>query len=194
MLRSGHFNTRHLNAYHFNGGSDYPEDQTDYFKAHHLKAGHFSGLQHFSSLPSGPGIVELYVGSIAIEVLPTTLYPGDPVVIIAYVYDQFNKPLVAREVSFASSNTGVLNAPTNGFSDTLGRVVRSLSIGGAGGTSLSVTSGGYTATTSITVLAGGPTPIFTLTQGATIQVGSPGGGVGGPVKYTRNSRKRWPTR
>lgn len=194
MFNAGHFNTRHLNAYYFNGGADLALNNKTFFKANFFEAEHFSKLQYFSNIPAAPPIIELYVGSIAIEVIPTTLYPGDPIVVIAYVYDQFNKPLVAREVSFVSSNTGVLNTPTNGFSDTLGRVVRSLSSGGAGGTSLSVTSGGYTATTSVTVSAGGPTPILTLTQGATIQVGSPGGGVGGPVKYTRNSRKRWPTR
>jgi hypothetical protein len=196
MYTTGYFNSRFLNAYYFNGGSVLPEVEKEYFSQNTFRSKYW-GLQHFSRMPPSPAIpVEITVGSIALEILPNTANQGETVTVIAYVYDNFNKAMPIRQVTFASSNTSILTAPAPGFTDTLGRVVRTLVVGQAGTTTLTAYVEGFSAFTSITVTAVSVgSPAVTITQGATIQAGSSGGGTPGPIRVVmRRQIKRWPTR
>ena len=196
MFKAKYFNARFLRARHFTGGAPTLIGEKEYFSASYFRARTF-GSPFFSGIPVNPPEIELIVGSIALEIVPNTLRTGDPAVVLVYVYDQFGQKLPNKQVTFTSSNTNVLNTPTSGFSDTLGRLAKPVSVGVTGSTTLTASSGGYSAYIVVYVSStpGGPTT--TLTHGATIQVGSPGGGVGNVshnLSFYRQSKRRWPTK
>lgn len=195
MFRSRHFNQRHFSATYFDGAAPIVTGALSHFSQRHFLAKHFEGLQLFSSTPPGQPEIPLVVGSIAIEVAPSTVERGDPIVVIAYVYDQFNKAMSNVRVDFNSTNTAVLATPSHGFTDTLGRVVKVVGGSSAGTTNLYATASGYSAFTTVTITANVGGVTSTLTHGATIQPGNSGGGSPGPikVKFTRRIR-RWPSR
>lgn len=190
MFRSRHFNQRHLSAYFFDGGLP-PSNTLNHFRSKSFAAKHFTSLQTQDvGLPS----VTLVPSSIAIEVLPNSVARNSPVTIIAYVYDQYNKPMAGVSVSFGSSSPSVLSIPAPGATDSLGRVVKTANTFTTGSTNLSATVNGYTAYTTVVVTSASGGVSSSLTHGATIQPGNAGGGNPGPIRVKLVKRvKRWPT-
>lgn len=190
MFRSRHFNQRHFSAYFFDGGLP-PSNTLSHFRSKSFAAKHFTFLQTQDvGLPS----VTLVPSSIAIEVLPNSVARNSPVTIIAYVYDQYNKPMVGVSVSFGSSSPTVLSIPAPGATDSLGRVVKTANTFTTGSTNLSATVNGYTAYTTVVVTSASGGVSSSLTHGATIQPGNAGGGNPGPIRVKLVKRvKRWPT-
>lgn len=190
MFRSRHFNQRHFSAYFFDGGLP-PSNTLNHFRSKSFAAKHFTSLQTQDvGLPS----VTLVPSSIAIEVLPNSVARNSPVTIIAYVYDQYNKPMAGVSVSFGSSSPSVLSIPAPGATDSLGRVVKTANTFTTGSTNLSATVNGYTAYTTVVVTSASGGVSSSLTHGATIQPGNAGGGNPGPIRVKLVKRvKRWPT-
>ena len=190
MFRARYFNQRFFSSYHFDGGLS-SEDTSAYFKARYFRAQSFT---HFQSNEVGLPTVTLVPSSIAIEVLPNTVARNSPVTIIAYVYDQFNKPMVGVTVSFGSSVPAVLSIPAPGTTDSLGRAVKTANTFTTGTTNLSATVNGYTAYTTVVVTSAVGGVSSSLTHGATIQPGNAGGGSPGPIRVKLVKKvKRWPT-
>lgn len=191
MFRARYYNQRAFSAYFFDGGLS-TEGTANYFKARYYRPKYFTTL---SSNEEGPPSVTLVASSIAIEVLPSTVERNSPVTIIAYVYDQYNKPMEGVQVSFGSSVPSVLSIPAPGATDSLGRVVKTANTFTTGTTNLSATVGGYTAYTSVVVTSSSGGVVSNLSHGATIQPGNAGGGSPGPIRIKLVKRvKRWPTR
>lgn len=195
MIKSGYFKCRYLSSFHFEGSVPKDTGRAVYFNALNFRARFFSGLQYFSKIAVAPPKPTLVPTSIAIEVLPSTVARNTPVVIIAYVYDQYNKAMEGIRVDFSSSVPSVLGTPAHGFTDSMGRVVKVTNTVSPGVTNLSALAGDISAYTTVTVSSAGGGTTSTLTHGATIQVGSSGGGSAGPINV-RLTRKinRWPTR
>lgn len=190
MFKSRHFNQRHFSAYFFDGGLP-PSNTLNHFRSKSFAARHFTSLL---SQEVGLPTVTLVPSSIAIEVLPNTVARNSPVTIIAYVYDQFNKPMVGVTVSFGSSVPAVLSIPAPGTTDSLGRAVKTANTFTTGTTNLSATVNGYTAYTTVVVTSAVGGVSSSLTHGATIQPGNAGGGSPGPIRVKLVKKvKRWPT-
>lgn len=191
MFRSRYFNQRSFGAYHFDGGLPVTPGRLGFFRSNSFTAKYFQTQQ--SSDLGGPGVT-IRPNSIAIEVLPTSVPRNTPVTVIAYVYDQFNKPMAGAQVTFGSSSPTVLSVPSTGSTDALGRVVRTANTFTTGTTNLSATVQGYTAYTTVTVTAATGGVTSALTHGATIQQGNAGGGSPGPIRVKLVRRvRRWPT-
>ena len=191
MFRVRHFGQRTFSAFHFDGGVA-SDGVLGFFRSNHFAARHFDTQQ--SSDLNGPGIT-LTPSSIAIEVLPSSVPRNTPVTVIAYVYDQFGKPMEGVSVIFNSSSPTVLSVPAPGATDSLGRVVKTANTFTTGSTNLSATVNGYTAYTTVTVTSATGGVSSNLTHGATIQPGNAGGGSPGPIRVKLTRRvKRWPTK
>lgn len=195
MFRSRFFGQRYFSSNFHDGGIPVAKQNSSFFKSRFFGAKAISGSSYFSGLQPGIPEIPVTVGSIAIEVLPSSVPRNTPVTIIAYVYDNFNKPMEGVTVSFGSSSPSVLSTPAPGASDSLGRVVKTANTFTSGTTNLSATVNGYTAFTTVTVTAISGGTVSTLTHGATIQPGNAGGGSPGPIRVKLIKRvKRWPTR
>jgi hypothetical protein len=195
MFRAGFFNSRFLSTRYFKSSPSTAAGEKEYFSQNYFKSRLF-GIPYFSRLYEGVvAPPTLVVTSLAIEVLPSTVPVGGLVVVVAYVYDQFNRPMAGATVTFNSTNPAVIATPDTGVTDSLGRVVKNVYVSSGGVSNMYATVSGYSAYTTITVTSNpGPNPI-TLTHGATIQVGSSGGGVQGPIRVRMSRRViRWPTR
>ncbi len=194
MFKAGYFNSRFLGTRYFKSGP-ISVGEKEYFGQNYFKS-RFFGIPYFSRLYEGEVVPPtLVVTSLALEVLPSTVPVGGSVVVVAYVYDQFNRPMAGATVSFNSTNPAVISTPTPGVTDSLGRVVKNVNVSSGGVSDMYATVDGYSAYTTITVSTSiGPTP-STLTHGATIQMGSAGGGMAGPIRVKLTRRVlRWPTR
>ncbi len=195
MFKSRFFGQRFFSSNFFDGGIPVEKRSSSYFRARFFGAKAISGSTFFSGLQPGIPEIPVQVGSIAIEVLPSTVSRGAPVTIIAYVYDNFNKPMPGVAVSFASSVPSVLSVPPNTATDTLGRAVQTANTFTSGVTNLSAIVGAFTAFTTVTVSSATGGITSNLTHGATIQPGNYGGGSPGPIRVKLIKRvKRWPTR
>jgi len=195
MLKSGYFRARFLSSFHFEGGVPKETGQASFFRSQYFRPRVFSALQYFSKIAVAPPKVTLEPTSIAIEVIPSTVSRNSPIVVIAYVYDQYNKAMENIRIDFSSSSPLVLNTPSYGFSDSMGRVVKTTNTSSQGVTNLSAFAGDISAYVTVTVSSAGGGSTSTLTHGATIQAGSSGGGSAGPIRVSLSRKiNRWPTR
>lgn len=190
MFRARYYNQRLFSSFFFDGGLP-PEGNSKYFRANNFLSQYFTAL---SSREQGPSGVTLVPTSVAIEVMPSSVTRNTPVTVVAYVYDQFNKPMPGVSVSFASTVPAVLSVPAPGATDILGRAVKTANTFTTGTTNLSATVNGYTAYTTVVVTSAVGGVSSSLTHGATIQPGNAGGGSPGPIRVKLVKKvKRWPT-
>lgn len=194
MFRSRYFGQRYFSSNYHDGGIPTAKTSSSFFKSNYFRSRSVSGSTFFSGLQPGIPTIPVSVGSIAIEVLPNSVARGSPVTVIAYVYDNFNKPMEGVTVFFNSSSPAVLSVPAPGASDSLGRVVKTANTFTTGTTNLSATVNGYTAYTTVVVTSAVGGVSSSLTHGATIQPGNAGGGSPGPIRVKLVKKvKRWPT-
>lgn len=190
MFKPKYFGQRFFSTYMFEGGI--PATGTASSLAQrYFKADYFNTQ---TSNKEGPFTETLVPSSIAISVSPMSVSRNTPITITVFVYDQFSKPMPGVAVDFASSFSGVLSVPSIGTTNAQGRLVTTANTYTTGNTLLSASTNGYFAATVVTVTGTSGGVQSTLTHGATIQVGSGGGGTS-PIgfKYTKKV-KSWPTR
>lgn len=194
MFSPRHFNTRHLRSFHFNGGPPSTISEKNHFSPKFLGAKSFTGLQHFARRASAVRPIAVVPSSIAIQVTPNTVNRNDTVTVKAYVYDQFGKPMKGVRVVFTSTNPTVLSVPAPGDTNDEGYVEKSVLTYTTGTTSLYAAVDGLFAFTSVVVESAQGGVSSSLTHGATIQIGSSGGGMGGNIAWRHSTGRRWPTR